>query len=239
MAASGERDTGAGGHASPRVLAWDGPTRLFHWALVALVACAWISKKYGDVLLVWHTWNGYAILTLLVWRLAWGVVGGTTARFAAFLAWPWTAVTWGLAFARGQSRPYLGHNPVFGWVVIGFLVLLAAQATTGLFASDDIAAEGPLSRRVGGWWVGFLTTWHHRIFDLILVLIALHLLANLAHLIWKRENLNPPMIHGMKPAGAYADAPHARPGSWGLALALALVSGALVLGTVWLVGGRL
>jgi cytochrome b len=238
MAFTGDRGGEGGGGASARVLAWDGPTRLFHWALVILVACAWISKKYGDVLLVWHTWNGYAILTLLIWRLAWGVVGGTTSRFGAFLAWPWTAVKWGLDFARGASKPYLGHNPVFGWVVVGFLVLLAAQATTGLFASDDIAAEGPLSRRASGWWVGFLTTWHHRTFDLILILIALHLLANLAHLLWKRENLNPPMIHGMKPAGAYADASAARPGSWPLAAALFLASGALVLGTVWLVGGR-
>ncbi len=222
-----------------RVLAWDLPTRLFHWTLALLVLLAWVSKKFGDPTLVWHTFNGYAILTLILWRVLWGFAGGTTARFASFLAGPVAMVRFAADFLRGTGRPYLGHNPIFGLVVLAFLGLLAAQGLTGLFASDDIVAEGPLAARASGAWVAFLTKWHHRIFDLILILIGLHLAANLMHLLWKRENLNPPMLHGLKPAGAYADAAAARPGSNLRALGLLVVSGAVVLGAVYGFGGRL
>ena len=61
--------------ASHDVAVWDGATRLFHWLLVVLVASAWASNKWGDAGLVWHTWNGYAVLVLVVWRLIWGRAG--------------------------------------------------------------------------------------------------------------------------------------------------------------------
>ena len=32
------------------VRAWDLPTRLFHWTLVTLIACAWISFQYSEKL---------------------------------------------------------------------------------------------------------------------------------------------------------------------------------------------
>lgn len=86
------------------VATWDVPTRLFHWTLVVLIGLAWVSRKYGDAGLVWHTWNGYAILVLVVWRVLWGFVGSSTARFGSFFYAPWTSARYALDFLRRRPR---------------------------------------------------------------------------------------------------------------------------------------
>ena len=51
----------------------DAPTRLFHWALVGLVFTSRLTQ-YEDWT-GWHLYSGYAVLTLLVFRLGWGELG--------------------------------------------------------------------------------------------------------------------------------------------------------------------
>lgn len=133
-----------------RTLAWDGPTRLFKWALVLLVFDGWLSNSYGDGYPYWHKWNGYAALVLIVFRLLWGFVGGSTARFSAFVAAPRRAFAYGLALLRGRNPRYLGHNPLGGWMVVALLAAVGLQATTGLFSADAdrLIIEGPLAGRV-------------------------------------------------------------------------------------------
>ena len=75
---------------------WDAPTRIFHWSLVVLILVSWLTAgKQMDV----HRLSGYAVLGLVVFRLWWGVAGGSTARFASFLKGPKTT----LAYVRGLA----------------------------------------------------------------------------------------------------------------------------------------
>ena len=117
---------------------WDLPTRIFHWALVLLIIDAWVSYSFGDVLMRWHMWNGYALLTLVLFRLMWGIWGSNTARFSGFVASPLRVVRYLRALARGEDEHYLGHNPAGGWSVLVLLGLILVQGVCGLFASDDI-----------------------------------------------------------------------------------------------------
>jgi cytochrome b len=234
--------SGAAGQASiDSVRAWDGPTRLFHWSLVVLIAMAWVSRKYGDAGLVWHTWNGYAILILITFRILWGFVGGSTARFAAFVPEPITALVYGKDFLLRRPRYYLGHNPLGGAMVYALLLIIAAQAMIGLFSYDDhdSIAGGPLSGKLGEEWVAFLTKWHLRIFDYILILIGLHIFANVLYLVWKRENLVKAMITGRKPRQPYEDMAEATYGSAALAVVCLILAAAIVLGGIWMAGGRI
>lgn len=253
-----------GGAPAGMVRAWDVPTRLFHWTLVLLVISAYASRKLGDPViswgggaaltsgppepwlrfdatgLVWHTWTGYAILILVVYRVLWGFVGGSTARFASFLAGPRKAIGYGLDFARGKPRHFLGHNPLGGAMVVALLLVLGFQAVMGLMAYDDhdAMAGGPLAARVGDAWSAFWTGWHVKLFDLILILIGAHIAANLVYLLWKGENLVRPMITGLKPRRAYEDLCEAQHGSGGRAVICLVGSAVLVLGTVKLIAGR-
>ena len=67
---------------------WDLPTRLFHWALVVAVVAAIVSGQLGGNLIDWHGRIGLFIVGLLAFRLVWGVVGSTYARFLQFLPTP-------------------------------------------------------------------------------------------------------------------------------------------------------
>lgn len=218
-----------------RVLAWDAPTRLFKWSLVVLVILAPISKNFGDVMLVWHKVNGYSILTLLLWRLMWGFAGGTTARFTSFVR-PFGAIGYGLDLLRGRTRHFLGHNPLGGLMVLALIAALLAQATLGLFTTDDIVVDGPFVSKVSSEVVKFASKWHQAGFKIILLLVLIHVAANLFYKFVKKDDLIRPMVTGVKPAGAYEDATAATPGSMALALVLLLVSAIVVFGTVGLFG---
>ena len=155
---------------------WDLPTRLFHWILVALMIVQWLTAE-SDGAMQYHVWGGYAVLTLVLFRLIWGFVK---------------------ALLRGETPLYLGHNPMGGWSILALLTLLLIQAGTGLFANDDITFDGPLSGWVSRSMSNWLTTVHKVNFNLLLLVIAAHISAVLFYLLVKRENLIHPMLSGRK-----------------------------------------
>jgi cytochrome b len=175
------------------ILVWDLPTRLFHWLLVALMVAAFVTGQLGGDLIQWHGRLGLAIIGLLAFRLVWGFVGSTYARFASFMPRPAALV----AYLRGRWRGP-GHNPMGALSVYGLLTVVAIQATTGLFANDDIAFQGPLAALVDGTTSQFLTSIHRLNVSLLLALVGLHLAAILFYTWVKRESLVPPMITGIK-----------------------------------------
>lgn len=224
-----------------QIIAWDGPTRLFHWLLVALLAMAWVSRKWGDVGLVWHTWNGYSILVLIVWRLLWGFAGSSTSRFSAFVAWPWTSLQYAYDFIVGRPRHFLGHNPLGGTVVLVMLAMIAGQGVLGLFSYDDhdSLAGGPLSSRVSDEAWAWATYWHLRVFDLLLWVIGLHIAANVVYLVWKRENLIKAMVTGRKSARPYEDMHETRLAGIGRAALCLVLAAIIVFGAIWAAGGKI
>ena len=220
------------------VVAWDLPTRIFKWTLVALVVSAWVSDKWGGATPAWHVWNGIAILIAVVFRVLWGLFGGSTARFSSFVAAPGRAFAYGLDTLRGRAGHFLGHNPLGGWMVVALLALLALQATSGLYSADDdrLIIEGPLAKTVADATVTFAAHWHHRIFTLLKIAVVLHVGAVILHAVVGKERLVPAMVTGRKPAAAYADAPAAPPGSIATALACLAAAAVIVLGALKLLG---
>ena len=215
------------------VRVWDLPTRLFHWSLVALVLAAFVTIKTGRT--DWHFYCGYAICTLLGFRIVWGIVGGRYARFANFLHGPGAV----LAQLRGdpahQSR--LGHSPLGSLSVWVLLLLLLFQVGTGLFANDDIASEGPLARHVSNALSSRLTSLHHANEPILLGFIGLHIVAILAYRVFARRNLVGPMLRGdvaIDADGPDREAPVSRDdlGLRLLALGILILCG---LGVAWLV----
>jgi cytochrome b len=216
--------------AAPKVLAWDGPTRLFKWALVATVASAWVSDQLA--MTSWHVWNGRAVLVLVVFRLLWGLVGGSTARFAGFLRGPAATIRYGLDLLRGREPHYLGHNPLGGWMVVVLLALAAVMGVSGLFNADwpdRMIIEGPLAASLSDASVHLAHKIHSYGFVLLQIAIVLHLAAVAFHAVVKKERLVPAMVMGVKPAGDHADAARATPGS--IVAAVACLAAAVVI--VW------
>ena len=178
-----------------RIKVWDLPTRLFHWLLVVLIAAAVITVKIGGNLMEWHGRFGLAILGLLAFRLAWGFLGSTHARFASFFPTP-TSVR---AYLAGRWAG-VGHNPLGAFSVFGLLLLIIVQFTTGLFASDDILFDGPLKRLVSSDVSDQLTGIHKLSINFLIALIVLHLGAIAFYALVKKEKLVGPMVTGWKDA---------------------------------------
>ncbi|TKB55326.1 cytochrome b/b6 domain-containing protein [Ferrimonas aestuarii] len=203
-----------------KVKIWDGMVRLFHWGAVALVPLCWYTAEQG--MMEWHMTAAYLLASLLTVRILWGFIGTTTARFSHFVRSP-AAVIHYLKKWRNERKPYFGHNPAGGYMVLMMLLLLAAQITTGLFASDDIFVEGPLYAYVSGETSGLLTTLHHQLFDGILICVALHLLAIVSYR-FKGVNLVEAMItgYGMTAQGRRSNA--VPPICWLVPLVIALAA---------------
>ena len=240
MTAAADLSSGETRSPRPTVLAWDLPTRLFKWSLVACVIAAWLTNRYAVQQPYLHVWNGYAVLILLVFRLFWGFVGGTTSRFSAFLAWPWEALRFLLAQLRGRGRAYLGHSPASGQMIAMLLVCLLAQASLGLFSADPdrLVVEGPLAATVGEATVARLSSLHRYGFDIIAALATIHVFVNVSYAAFTRKGFLTAMITGRKATSAYVDEAEARPGSLVAAAACLLCSIVVVFGGIYAFGGR-
>ena len=203
---------------------WDAPTRLFHWAVVLLIATSYFSIRYDRIEL--HLLSGYALLTLLLFRLAWGFVGSETSRFSQFLRSPVEAFRHLAHFTRREDDDQVGHNAAGGWMVLVLLGDIALQVGLGLFSNDDGATEGPLAHFVAKETSDRLSALHATNFTVLLVLMGLHVLAVVAYAVVKRHNLLRPMITGRKRLPGATRQP--RMASSLLALLLVVLSACLV-----------
>lgn len=209
---------------------WDLPTRLFHWLLAACVMGLVITGNVGGNAMVWHFRLGYAVLTLLLFRLLWGFVGGHWSRWAQLALSPGQV----LAYLRGQSTAFVGHNPLGSWSVVWMLLWLLLQVGTGLLSDDEIANAGPLTTLVSGATVSAATLWHKGWGKAVLLALVLtHVLAIVWYQWRKGQSLLPPMLHGDKSLAQETMASTDGLAKWALAtLLLALCA----LSVRWLVG---
>jgi cytochrome b len=183
-----------------RILVWDAPVRLFHWTLVVLMTVSYFTGRAGGDWMTFHFWSGYAILTLLLFRICWGVVGSTTARFSDFVKGP--AAAFGhLGELLGRDKPReAGHNPLGGAMVVILIFAVLLQVAAGLFAADTDTGlvSGPLANLIADKYVDRATAFHHFWVNVLLVLVGLHVVAAVVYLLWKRQNLIGAMFTGRK-----------------------------------------
>jgi cytochrome b len=181
-------------------LVWDLPLRLFHWALVLSILGSWLTAEAGFDWMQIHFYLGFWTLGLVSFRILWGFIGPKHARFASFIPSPKQLVTYARTVFKRDSTPAIGHNPMGGLMVILMILMVAAQATSGLFVTDDIAWAGPYNPSVSAALAGKLTWFHHLNFNVLAGAIGLHVLAILFYAFYKRQNLVSPMLSGHKPA---------------------------------------
>jgi cytochrome b len=205
---------------------WDLPTRLFHWTLVALIALSWWSAENEKLDL--HLWTGMAVLTLLIFRLLWGLFGSSTARFSSFVRGPRSV----LGYLQGKWSG-IGHNPLGALSVIALIGLVGVVAGLGLFSSDeDGLMSGPLAQMTSLDLSDEITDLHEDLFNVLLVVIGVHVAAVAFYWLAKRQNLVGPMITGK--AALDPGTQPMRPGKWWVAL-LCLIAAIAI--TRWLIAG--
>lgn len=220
-----KRDIGRRREIRVSMRVWDAPTRLFHWAVVLCLIVSYVSIETDHATI--HFYSGFTLLTLLLFRLAWGVVGSETSRFTRFLRSPAEAFRHLAHFRQREPDNQIGHNAAGGWMVLVMLALIAVQVGTGLFSGDpESFLFAPLAPHLSNRTINLVTTIHGWDFYVLLAAIVLHVLAVTAYAVFKKQNLLRPMVTGRKRLPATMHQP--RMASPALALLLLILAAVLV-----------
>ncbi len=179
-----------------RVRVWDLPTRIFHWALAVCFVGLLVTGTVGGELMTFHLRFGYATLTLLMFRLVWGILGGRWSRFASFLYGPRAVLTY--LKSQRSAGVEVGHSPMAALSVWAMLVFLTIQVASGLVSDDEISFAGPLTHLVSNATVSLATAYHADIGKWILLALVLVHLAAIVHYTRRKHHLVIAMIHGDK-----------------------------------------
>lgn len=210
------------------VKVWDIPTRLFHWLLVATLIFQYTSVEILESTIEWHFIGGYFCLGLILFRIVWGLVGSYYAKFSQFVVSPMNAAKY---LGSKSNKHYLGHNPAGAYSVILLLSLVATQAISGLFLTDDIFSNAPYYGVLPKAWEDLANTIHYNGFNFILAAVALHISAIVFYRIRHKQNLTKAMITGYKPISADDKNPVSASTNW----ILFIVSVAFVALAIYLV----
>ena len=163
----------------------------------------------------------------MLFRLLWGFVGSSTARFANFVRGPRTVAE----YLKGKWTG-IGHTPLGALSVIALLLAVAIQVGLGLIAQDeDGIYAGPLSRLVSSDASDSARDMHELWFNVILALIVLHVGAIVFYRL-RGKHLTRPMITGRAPLDGQAMPMH--PAKWWVA---ALCLGLSICVVRWIVAG--
>lgn len=167
-----------------KILVWDLPVRLFHWALAAAFVGAYVLSESERWRLV-HVTLGYSVLALIAFRLLWGFIGTRYARFASFVYGPGAALRYVADLARRRPAHYIGHNPAGSWAVYLMLALAIGTGLSGWLHYNDFGGEvfEEIHEVLGNAW---------------LVVVLIHVAGVIASSLAHRENLARTMITGMK-----------------------------------------
>lgn len=191
------------------VRVWDIPVRVFHWALVVTILLAFLSSEEDSALAPWHIPAGWVAALLITFRLVWGFVGGEHARFTDFLKPGEIAHHVGGLFS-GKPERTIGHNALGGVAIIALLGTVGGITYTGATMQGE--AEGGL---------------HETLANVLIGLIALHVIAVIAMSLLTKDNLIRAFITGRKRADLHPGVSDARsPTPLGLPIATVAIGAA-------------
>lgn len=186
---------------------WDFPTRVFHWLLViAMAVCVYTSYNFSGYYdlgfigsysaMALHQYAGTVILSLLIFRIIWGLFGAKTARFSDFIKGP-SAI---IRYLKRSETATEGHNPLGAVMVLALILVLLIQVITGLFLEDNtyMFKSAPLAGTIEGDLPGIMKSIHGNGRAVLLWLVGLHVAAAFAYLFVKRKNLIRTMITGKR-----------------------------------------
>ena len=207
-------------------LVWDWPVRISHWLMVFLFTGLIITGKSDADYVQYHFYMGYGLSAVIIARVLYGFYGSYYARFRQFVKGPKVAFRFAVSLLSGRPKKYLGHNPVGALMVIVLLFALSVQWGTGLFTSDDIFWFGPFYSYIPEDWASELASIHRFLPNVLLGLVAVHVLAVLYHELCLKERLIEAMIHGCKKKPAPTSIAVKTP-RWGVVFSL-------LMGLAWL-----
>ncbi len=145
-----------------KILIWDLPTRLFHWAFAGFLTASIMLSLVVDEdspLFQWHMLCGLAAASLLAVRVVLGILGSRHVRFTSFPVKPSEIAGYAAGVFSGKAKRYAEHNP--GAAVAALSMLTGRKEgppEDGLTSAHP--AWGLAFLLAGGAWVAALFASH-------------------------------------------------------------------------------
>ncbi len=175
---------------------WDGFVRGYHWLQLALLVGLWWTAENAEM--EWHMSAAACLAALWVTRIIWGFIGSENARFCSFVKGPGAVIDYFRTVLSGKpSQPHTTHNPAGALMVLALLAVIGLQWISGLMTTDEIFTEGPLVQYVSDETATLFSQLHHLVFNGIIALAAIHILAVIIYRI-KGERLPEAMVSGKR-----------------------------------------
>ncbi len=126
------------------VFVWPIGTRIIHWLMALSFTAAFITSFY-EYMLHDHVAFGFIFLTIIIYRIIWGLIGPEYAKFKTFKLKPSQLKHYFVEKIQNRWRKIpAGHNPASSWftvwalgvgtvIVISGLLLYGIQEGKGLF----------------------------------------------------------------------------------------------------------
>ena len=168
---------------------WDLPLRLFHLSLIFLVIGSISSAKLN--MLDLHQYFGVSLLGLVFFRIMWGFLGTYYSSFKSFNLSIIDALS---QFSKNNTITSI-RTPIGCYSTLIFIIVLLSTSVSGLFSSDDILYDAPLSFLTPNYTSDW--TYFHNILHYILyILIGTHISAILYYQIVKKIKIIERIVDG-------------------------------------------
>lgn len=177
------------------VTVWDPFVRVFHWSLAFFFFLVYITE---DDWMTIHSYAGYTLISLITFRIIWGLLGTHHARFSNFVTSFRNVKAYLKQILSGNEKHYVGHNPAGGLMIIILLICIFLTTFSGMsvFATEGY---GPFATTfISQWPEDFLEGIHEFCANLTVLMVIVHICGVLVSSLLHKENLIKSMITGKK-----------------------------------------
>ena len=143
-----------------------------------------------DLLFV-HEYFGLCLLGLIFFRIIWGFVGTYYSRFESFNFSLEKALT---QFSKNYKNSSV-RTPLGSYSTLVFLIVILVLTISGLFSSDDILYDGPLTFLMPK-YINFWTLIHNIFHYFLYFLIFFHLIAIYYYQFFKKNMIVQRIFYG-------------------------------------------
>jgi cytochrome b len=167
---------------------YDLPTRLFHWLFAGSFLTAFIIANTVDdesTMFAYHMLAGLVMAFIVLWRIVWGFIGSTYARFSDFSLNPQALLHYGKCVLFGKGRLWAGHNPASSWAAITLLGLALGLGVTGYLMANGATGES-------------LEDVHELLANTFIAMVILHVAGVILHTLQHKDALGQSMVTGHK-----------------------------------------
>lgn len=167
---------------------YDLPTRIFHWLFAGSFLTAFtIANTVDDesTNFAYHMLAGLVMGFIVLWRILWGFIGSTHARFSDFSLNPHSLLQYGKGVLTGTGRLWAGHNPASSWAAIIMIVLALGLAVTGYLMANGRAGER-------------FEDLHELLANAFIGVVILHVAGVILHTLQHKDALGNSMVTGHK-----------------------------------------